>query len=526
MRLPEINNASVGKSVLVTKFGGINRRARNGEFSIYDTENMTCEDYPCVKTRKKRVRLASISGGKAPHGMIYAGGTVYCAGTSFFYHGTEYENAVTDTDKSMIVMNGKIYIFPDKKYFDPTFSRMYDIEIVNTYAAGDISFHDGTLYSSPAAGNALTVVTPSFPMNLTVGDAVEISGCQTHTANNKTCILTGVSGDHKTLYFSENCFENGTEQVPVTVARRIPDMDYVIECENRVLGCSGSDIFISHLGRPECFNDYSTPGTGAYTVRAAGGGDFTGFCEYGGYPYFFKEDRVYKLYGSVPEDYELVDVAGNGVAEGSGGSLSVCAGALYYLSPTGVCRFTGGNPEIISECLCETLSCGRSGTDGKRYYLSCLNSADEPVLIVYDTALGAWMREDNVRAHCFTHYGGLYMQTADGIYELTGRETDGVPEDDIHYCLESGEYTAGDATEGKYPSGITLFCSLPPSRSASLYISYDGEEFLYVGEISSRAPYVTRIPLVLRRCNVFRVKISGTGDFSLNAVKLGFIDKK
>jgi hypothetical protein len=60
----------------------------------------------------------------------------------------------------------------------------------------------------------------------------------------------------------------------------------------------------------------------SYAVNVASSGDFTAAVSYLGYPIFFKEDKVYKVYGSKPSDYQVMSSASLGVKRGAAASLA------------------------------------------------------------------------------------------------------------------------------------------------------------------------------------------------------------
>ena len=87
-----------------------------------------------------------------------------------------------------------------------------------------------------AKANSITTTGTAFPFR--EGDAVTISGCTVEPKNNLTIIIREISEDGKTLSFYENSFtipegeESVTETGAVTLARSVPDLDFI--CANEV----------------------------------------------------------------------------------------------------------------------------------------------------------------------------------------------------------------------------------------------------------------------------------------------------
>lgn len=101
-------------------------------------------------------------------------------------------------------------------------------------------------------------------------------------------------------------------------------------------------------------------------------------------------------------------------------------GVLYYHGCGGVYAFDGSMPQRVSQALGEDEYHGAvaGGADGK-YYLSVLDTENQPQLLVYDVRQGLWHREDDLRAVGFAVNGGvLYAMTGAGdILALKGGGT-------------------------------------------------------------------------------------------------------
>ena len=124
----------------------------------------------------------------------------------------------------------------------------------------------------------------------------------------------------------------------VELERRVPDMDYLTECDNRVWGCSNKEnvIYACKLGDPTNWFSYRGIAADSYAVTVGSDGAFTGAATCMGYALFFKENTLHKLYGSKPSDFQLSSLRCRGVAKGAARSLCVINETLYYLSPDGV----------------------------------------------------------------------------------------------------------------------------------------------------------------------------------------------
>ena len=139
----------------------------------------------------------------------------------------------------------------------------------------------------------------------------------------------------------------------VELERRVPDMDYLTECDNRVWGCSNKEnvIYACKLGDPTNWFSYRGIAADSYAVTVGSDGAFTGAATCMGYALFFKENTLHKLYGSKPSDFQLSSLRCRGVAKGAARSLCVINETLYYLSPDGVMAWDGSIPNKVSTAL-------------------------------------------------------------------------------------------------------------------------------------------------------------------------------
>ncbi len=142
----------------------------------------------------------------------------------------------------------------------------------------------------------------------------------------------------------------------VTAQRRVPDLDWLTEHNNRVWGCSSTENVIYACKLGDATNWFSYRGTAAdsYAVTVGSDGAFTGAATCMGYVLFFKENGLHKLYGTKPSDYQMSSIQCSGVAKGAHQSLCVINETLYYLSMDGVMAWDGSLPTKVSASLDET----------------------------------------------------------------------------------------------------------------------------------------------------------------------------
>ena len=318
----------------------------------------------------------------------------------------------------------------------------------------------------------------------------------------------------------------------VELERRVPDMDYLTECDNRVWGCSNKEnvIYACKLGDPTNWFSYRGIAADSYAVTVGSDGPFTGAATCMGYALFFKENTLHKLYGSKPSDFQLTSLRCRGVAKNAARSLCVLNETLYYLSPDGVMAWDGSIPTKVSGVLDSgRLSNVQSAVGGAldgRYYLHIARAAaGEGVarLLVYDTERALWSEED-VCSYEMTSTGGqLYLWdgqalwAADPSRETDWQSTDGV-EEKLNFELVTGDIGL-DGAEDRYLSRLTLRLDAECGSTVTVAASYDGGPWETVAELA--AQNVRRsydMPFVPRRHGTLRLRLKGRGQITLRSI--------
>jgi hypothetical protein len=257
----------------------------------------------------------------------------------------------------------------------------------------------------------------------------------------------------------------------------------------------------------------------SYALEVFSPGEFTGACSYGGYPMFFKDDHIYKIYGSKPSNYQLISSASLGVAPGGGKTMAISGERLIYLSRSGIVSYTGGVPEVISSNLGEArLTDAVGGSDGTRYYLSCINGGERG-LYVYDTSSSLWSREDDTEAVAFGWDGNLALLNSRGEIWYCGSVSqlpDGVTaEGEISWMAEFGDFTE-NSPDHKGPQNVRLRIELEDGAGAEIEVQYDSDGVWRKAkslEATIKRSFV--VPFIPRRCDHFRLRLSGHGGFKL-----------
>lgn len=504
------------------RFKGLNHTDSAQDGEIYDMKNLTGDQYPLLSVRPHRCRLHGPSGS----GGIFAWEKLLEIENMAVYYGGKLVGQVSIGEKFISCLAPYIVIFPDKVYYNYITDEFGSLE--STWRGSSISFSGGIAFGEMADANSIKCEGANWEDYFRVGDAVIIHGCTKHPENNKGLIIRGINGD--TMYFSENCFvldgsngnETYAEEGSIIISRSVPGVQYVCEHQNRLFGCYGNTIYASKLGDPFNWYVYDGLDSDSWSCEVGSAGKFTGCISYGGYPIFFKEDYIYKLYGSIPSQFSLQGSAETGVKEAVGGfrnSLAIAGGVLFYMSNVGVMAYTGGIPKLISQPLgIKDLWGSAAGSDGSKYYISGQMPNGGSRLYVYDTQRGFWFREDDVGITHFARLGDrLYLKNGKGEVwwqshygEITA-DADGI-EEAVPWMVEFADFVDDDPNRKGF-SKLQMRFWLEDSSTMKVMLQFDSDGVWHtvkelVGTGLKRSIY---LPIVPRRCDHYRLRLEGTG---------------
>ena len=317
----------------------------------------------------------------------------------------------------------------------------------------------------------------------------------------------------------------------VELERRVPDMDYLTECDNRVWGCSNKEnvIYACKLGDPTNWFSYRGIAADSYAVTVGSDGAFTGAATCMGYALFFKENTLHKLYGSKPSDFQLSSLRCRGVAKGAARSLCVINETLYYLSPDGVMAWDGSIPTKVSTALdparLRNVKSALGGALDGRYYLHLVRGSGEAQavrLLVYDTERGLWQEEDVCSYEMAGSGGQLYLWdgkaiwAADADREENWQQAGGI-EDGVSFELVSGDIGL-DGPEELYLSRLTLRLEAEVKSRIEVAVSYDSGAWETLAQLTADGRRCFDVPFVPRRCGSLRLRLKGRGQLTLRSL--------
>jgi hypothetical protein len=297
-------------------------------------------------------------------------------------------------------------------------------------------------------------------------------------------------------------------------------MDFIVESENRLWGCrygtalNGevvNEIYASKLGDFKNWNCFMNLSTDSYAASCGTDGQFTGAVTHLGYPLFFKENYVHKVYGSYPANFSIQTTACRGVQRGCGRSLAIVNETLLYKARSGVCAYDGSLPVEVSYALGnEAYSNAVGGAIGNKYYISMCDRNENYHLFVYDLAKGMWHREDALKVEQFcAARGELYAIVGNEIMAFFG--TSQPLEDSLEWMAETGEIGMS-SPDMKYISRLTVRMSMEPGAVVRFYGKYDfSDHWEEIATVRSGDLRSFSIPIRPKRCDTMRLRMEGEG---------------
>ena len=560
---------------MVDVFQGYNHNLRIGDGEFFDMKNLTSEYYPVLSPRGKRGKYADVEN---PQGMIAKDSLCYVDGTDFVIN--EYRvkmglsTAAEDCPKQLISMGAYVIIMPDKKWVNTMNTNEYgDIEATFT-TKSDVEFQLCDREGGGYANTTISDTEPKDPNNMDywidtsttphtlkqyasttdmwvniattyvkisspgIGaafqqyDGVTISGITNEKmlSLNATMTIWSCSDDYIVVVgICDSVTSQKLSEGAITIKREMPKMDYIVESENRLWGCRyGTDndgqivnsLYASKLGDFKNWNCFMGLSTDSYAASVGTDGQFTGAITHLGYPLFFKESCVHKVYGNYPANFQIQTTACRGVQKGCDKSLVIVNETLFYKARSAVCAYDGSLPTEISGALGDRVySDAVAGTHRNKYYISMKDTDGVYHLFVYDTYKGMWHREDNLQADAFcTNMGELYC-IEHGKKQITTMMGSGEKStESVRWMAETGTIgTSGP--DQKYISRLTVRMSLAMGAKVMFFAQYNSMgDWEPLGAMSATALRSFSVPIRPKRCDHFKLRIEGIGEARIYSI--------
>ena len=571
---------------MVDVFRGYNHNLRIGEGEFYDMKNMTSDFYPVMAPTSPRGLYASP---EAPAGLIAKDALCYVDGADFVINGYHIDMGLStdpeDCPKQLISMGAYVIIMPDKKYINTADLTDHGNIEAEYHSKDPVSFALCRLDGSEYIVEYIQPTAPEAPANMalwidtssethSLRQWSEVSGMWVGIA---TCYVKisspGIGAsfekydginieikkddglidadtgnkiepvDISALEGSAIVWDKGEHYIvvvgmldevvrisnEVVITRKMPNVDFIVESENRLWGCrygvatNGeivNEIYASKLGDFKNWNCYMGLSTDSYTASVGTDGQFTGAITQPGVVLFFKENCIHKVYGNFPANFQIQTTVCRGVQKGCERSLAMVNEIVFYKAKHAVCAYDGSLPTEISAPLGEVAYKNAvAGSHGNKYYISMEDMSGKYHLFVYDTAKGMWHKEDDLRADCFCSCREeLYCIEHDSKRIITMLGSGEKLKDKVDWMVESGIIYMG-MPDMKYLTRLLLRMSMEMGGRFRISIQYDSFgpwEMVFAGASTSTRSF--SLPIRPRRCDHFRLRIEGTGDARIYSI--------
>ena len=573
MRYPQLKVSATSRT-MVDVFRGYNHNIRVSDGEFYDMKNMSSDCYPVLSPRGKRgfyVKPASPQGIIAKDKICYVDGSDFVIGQEAVHMGLSTAGA--DCPKKLVSMGAYVVILPDKKWINTIDLKFGDIDSVYTSVEAvtfslctaegesydgistgpaapenpgnqdywiDTSSAPNTLKQYSESGGMWVVIATTYVKIASPGigarfqkfDGIVISGITAEAvkALNGNAVVWEKGDDYIIVVgILDTVTTQTAEQGTVTVERRMPNMDFITESGNRLWGCrygtalNGevvNEIYASKLGDFKNWSCYMGLSTDSYTASCGTDGPFTGAITHMGYPLFFKEQCVHKVFGSFPANFQIQATECRGVQAGCSKSLAIVNETLFYKARSGICAFDGSLPTEVSYALGNiAYSDAVGGAHGAKYYVSMKDAEGNWNLFVYDTQKGMWHREDSLHAADFcSHKGELYCVDAGSMNIITMLGSGEKDTGNVDWMVETGELGIS-SPDMKYISRLTVRMSMGVGSRAQVFAQYDAQdEWVPVCTIFGTDLRSFSIPIRPRRCDHMKLKIQGDGECRIYSI--------
>lgn len=567
---------------MTSTFGGYNHQLSCQEGQFFDMKNMTTQYFPILSPRQNRGVVKSLVN---PQGILDKEEILWIDDQKLYINGVEKQlDGVilsSESPKTLAKMGAYVIIMPDRIWYNVDKDEcgyMEHINVTDSKIDFSLASANGSVIDYKTAGwyethepkdndYMLTTVNgkPSLKVYasatktwLTVattyvqitakgigkgfekGDGVKltyngqfeslmnilVNQEEDGSISTNTHIVDRTDDSITIVGLLENkCSTEGTR---FTVERKVPDMAFITECNNRLWGCSkdGHEIYCCKLGDVKNWNCFAGISTDSWAATIGSDGKFTGAITYLGYPMFFKEDGLIKISVSATGGHQIKETKCRGVQKGSERSLSILNETLYYKSSTCVCGYNGSLPFSISDALGEVRYYDAvAGTIGDRYYISMREANGVYTMFSYDSKQGLWCKEDNTQVKDFCrHLDDLYyidgkdnkMKSVRGtlLYDVPEKSKEGK----FDWFVESGNigYSSPDH---KYVARINLRISLELGTNVDFYMQYDScGEWEHKFNMSGTGTRTFSVPITPKRCDHFKYKLMGKGGCKIHSI--------
>ncbi|WP_455031416.1 hypothetical protein [Oribacterium sp.] len=509
----------IGKSKqMIGVFGGLNQSSVGADNEFLDMKNVSSRLYPSLTLCEQSIPFADLS---EPFQFFWKNDNYFITADTIMKQGENGKRLKLnrkDLDRTLVGMGAYICIFPDKQVYNTATGELLDMEASYTQS--------GSISIAPVSEGSSFVKIQGTNLGKAFkkDDVVTLSGFTQYTD-----VLNGAKaikeiGDNFIVITAVD--ENGaalrsiTEESGVKIERKLPDLDFVCEFNNRLWGCSSAnhEIYASKLGDPTNWNSYQGTAADSYAVSVGSDGDFTGVISQQGYVVFFKEDYIHTIYGTKPSNFSLDTVQARGVMKGCSKSLCHVNETVMYVGRDAIMAYTGGMPESVSDKLNLRWESAVANQWKGKYYVD-LTFFKKTTTYVYDLVHNVWMKEDEHENKLLSRFyaNGILFETREKERHISSRFTslEEIRTGDMDWYLESVYLEEGTIDQKKVHS-LQFNVELEVDSYFAVYVRYDNDTtWRRVASVTADRRNTYTVPLKLKKCERYQYRLEGHGWFIL-----------
>ena len=519
MYLTRTNNTNETKIYEYNLYGGMKKQWNTNEGESIKLSNISADKYPYLCPREK---YAVCESGMNYQSLYSVNGKMFYGINNSFYCDGEYCGNIIIGPKFFAGFDNKLIIMPDKLYVDVDTNELKSLSVSTGYKEIRIT---STVRGSETPGlNTLKCTDGSKTLTDLFGNNTAIY----IVTSNKTVAgvhnVRGADASTGALYFDDGEFGYGESfSSTLIVTNGVPDGNVIFSCKNRLWTYKGRRIYISACGDPTNWIDYNGKADSGFYIDSGDGEPFTYCAEVDGYPIFFTNDRIYKVYGDRPSNFSLVCCSNfGGIGSGDIYSATKAGNNLFYLSHGRMMKLSGSVPECDESFPGVNFYGAVGGCDGERYYISARsNDNGTALLYVYDIYSRTWQEYSGEYFNNFTKCKDIFYGTRDGElvairgmkvltenYVAEGSFECEAEYEDLYFC-----------TKPAFPVRIGCIMSLETSADVKFSLMYDDSGQWYEsGEASGAFQGIKYFDIVPVRTNSLKLKINASGDFEIKRV--------
>lgn len=509
----------IGKNKqMIGVFGGLNQSSVGADNEFLDMKNISSRLYPSLTLCEQSVPFDDL---REPFQFFWKNDNYFITADTIMKQGKNGKRLKLnrkDLDRTLVGMGAYICIFPDKQVYNTATGELLDMEA--SYA------QSGSISIAPVSEGSSFVKIQGTNLGKAFkkDDVVTLSGFTQYTN-----VLNGAKaikeiGDNFIVITAVD--ENGaalrsiTEERGVKIERKLPDLDFVCEFNNRLWGCSSAnhEIYASKLGDPTNWNSYQGTAADSYAVSVGSDGDFTGVISQQGYVVFFKEDYIHTIYGTKPSNFSLDTVQARGVMKGCSRSLCHVNETVMYVGRDAIMAYTGGMPESVSDKLNLRWDSAVANQWKGKYYVD-LTFFKKTTTYVYDLLHNIWMKEDEHENKLLSRFyaNGILFETREKERHISSRFTsrEEIRSGDMDWYLESVYLEEGTIDQKKVHS-LQFNVELEEDAYFAVYVRYDNDvTWRRVASVTADRRNTYTVPLKLKKCERYQYRLEGHGWFIL-----------